>query len=89
MCRNLQKSGSCSCAIRGASKSTVMGVIKPDCYIRDGLLIERPLPVTQTFLAVAGVTQHLLSHARELEVHPNQSRNLVTEDIYAVANAAI
>ena len=47
--------------------NSVMGVIRPDCFIRDGLLIERPHAVISTFLAVAGVTKHLLMHARDLE----------------------
>ena len=29
-------------------ESAVMGTIRPDCFIRDGLLIERPLPVIHT-----------------------------------------
>ena len=51
----------------GAGNGFVMAAIRADCTVRDGLLIERPLPVTQTFLAVSGVTQHLLSFAREIE----------------------
>ena len=55
------------CLFKREQQSVVMGMIRADCYIRDGLLIERPLPVARTFLAVAGVTQHLLDVRRELQ----------------------
>ena len=56
-------------AIKGAPpKTLVMGLVTPDCYIRDGLLIERPLSATQTFFDVAGVTRHLTQRAHEIEM---------------------
>ena len=56
-------------AIKGAPpKTLVMGLVTPDCYIRDSLLIERPLSATQTFFDVAGVTRHLTQRAHEIEM---------------------
>jgi hypothetical protein len=50
----------------GGNQPAVRCVVSSECYVRDGLIIERPTAVTNTFLAVAGVTHHLVAHAAEL-----------------------
>lgn len=54
-------------AKRGGGTKIVMAAVGVDCGVRDGLVIERPVPVTQTFLAVAGAARELLTYAREIE----------------------
>jgi len=42
-------------------------VVAQRCYIRDGMLAERPTRVCRTFYGVSGVTGHLLRHAESLQ----------------------